>query len=262
MTLPFGLHSSQTKRAAILLGLAAALVTTMSLAQETTSDAKFDSAVIDLFVESSIRKPATEATAQEKADAIKQLEDIYNVTNLQRAKELANEPRIRAQIELQQRVILFQRFAADYLSSNPATEQELFNEYAEQTSLAPTKEYKARHILLETQAQALDVIAELQGGADFEELAKAKSTGPSGATGGDLGWFGPQSMVKPFSDAVVVLQDDAYTREPVQSQFGWHVILREDSRDSTPPPLDSVRDVIKQRVEQAKLQDFIDGLRS
>jgi peptidyl-prolyl cis-trans isomerase C len=68
-------------------------------------------------------------------------------------------------------------------------------------------------------------------------------------------------MVKPFSDAVIALQDGAFTDSPVQTQFGWHVILREDTRDTTPPPLESVRDVLKQQVEQEKFQKFIDSLR-
>jgi peptidyl-prolyl cis-trans isomerase C len=102
----------------------------------------------------------------------------------------------------------------------------------------------------------------LQGGADFTELAKNNSTGPSAPSGGDLGWFTAQAMVKPFSDAVGVLEDGAFTTTPVQTQFGWHVILREDSRDSAPPPLDSVRDAIVQRINQQKFQDFVTDLRS
>ena len=119
-------------------------------------------------------------------------------------------------------------------------------------SSAPLQ-YKARHILVETQASALDLIAQLQDGANFEELAKANSTGPSGPSGGDLGWFSPEQMVK---------QDGEFTTQPVQTQFGWHVILREDSRENQPPPLDSVRDSIKQSVEQLKFQNYLEGLRT
>lgn len=108
---------------------------------------------------------------------------------------------------------------------------------------------------------ALSLVRELQDGADFIELAKSKSTGPSGPNGGDLGWFQSQQMVKPFSDAVAALENGAFTTVPVQTQYGWHVILREASRDSTPPTLESVRDVIKQRVEQEKLQKYISSLR-
>ena len=101
--------------------------------------------------------------------------------------------------------------------------------------LEPPKEFKARHILVETQSEANSIVAELEGGANFAELAKTKSTGPSGPNGGDLGWFSPNQMVQPFSQAVAALEDGAFSKTPVQTQFGWHVILREDSREATPP---------------------------
>jgi peptidyl-prolyl cis-trans isomerase C len=114
---------------------------------------------------------------------------------------------------------------------------------------------------VETQAAAIDLITQLNEGADFAELAKESSTGPTGPNGGDLGWFSPEQMVKPFSDAVAAMEDGAYTSEPIQTQFGWHVILREESRDTQPPTLESVRDTIKQRIEQNKFQAYLDGLR-
>ena len=96
----------------------------------------------------------------------------------------------------------------------------------------------------------------------FAELAKEKSTGPSGPSGGDLGWFPPDRMVTEFSQAVQNLKDGEYSKDPVQTQFGWHVILREESRDAVPPPFESVRDAIKQQVEARKLQAYIDSLRN
>ena len=134
-------------------------------------------------------------------------------------------------------------------------------EYGKQLEVSPPLQFKARHILVEAQGLAEDLISELDEGANFEELAKEHSTGPSGPNGGDLGWFAPDQMVKPFSDAVANLDDGSYTETPVQTQFGWHVILREHSRDNEPPTLESVRDVIKQRVEQEKFQNYIQELR-
>ena len=127
--------------------------------------------------------------------------------------------------------------------------------------MAPQLQFKARHILVASQGEAIDLITELDGGADFEELARDKSTGPSGPTGGDLGWFSPNQMVPPFSNAVAALEDGKYTSEPLQTQFGWHVILREESRDAEPPTLESVREVITQQVQQKKLQAYIASLR-
>ena len=123
-------------------------------------------------------------------------------------------------------------------------------------------QYHARHILVESQGEAAGLITQLDSGSDFQELAKANSTGPSGPSGGDLGWFSADQMVKPFSDAVEALEDGAYTETPVQTDFGWHVIKREESRSNQPPTLDSVRDVIKQNIEQVKFQVYLEQLRA
>src|SRR5690606_37432873 len=133
--------------------------------------------------------------------------------------------------------------------------------YQEQVKLAPREQYRARHSLVETQAEAEKIIEQLDSGKPFEELAKESSQGPSAASGGDLGWFSPNQMVKPFADAVAALEDGAYTKEPVQTEFGWHVILREDSRATEPPTLASVRDVVTQSVQQKKFQAHLDQLR-
>ena len=127
---------------------------------------------------------------------------------------------------------------------------------------APAFQYKARHILLESQGAAVEVIGELDMGADFEETAKSRSTGPSGPNGGDLGWFSPNQMVASFSEAVQALEDGKYTVDPVQTEFGWHVILREESRAAEAPTLDSSREVIVQGIQQSKFQAYLEGLRA
>jgi len=262
MTSSPGSRSSGTRFFTSTAIAAILLVTSTALGQQAGAAELFDSAVLDLLLESRIHKPASQATPQERASAIDELTNIYLVSNLPRAVELGKKPAIKAQLDLQERAILFNAFAGDFLEKHPATEQEISNTYEEQVALAPPKEFKARHILVNTQGEATALIEELQGGADFVELAKEHSTGPSAPSGGDLGWFTVQAMVKPFSDAVSALEDGAFTTSPVQTQFGWHVILREDSRDSAPPPLDSVRDVVKQRIEQRKFQEFMTGLRA
>jgi peptidyl-prolyl cis-trans isomerase C len=237
------------------------LATSAVSAQQTEPAKPFSPAVLDLLLESRIQKPASQASSEERAAAVDELTNIYVISSLPRAVELGEDPRIKAQLELQGRAILFNALANDFLANNQATDQEIFNAYEEQVALVPPKEFKARHILVDTQAAAVGLIGELHGGADFVELAKEHSTGPSGPSGGDLGWFTVQAMVKPFSDAVSAMEDGEFTSEPVQTQFGWHVILREESRESAPPPLDSVRDVIKQRVEQEKFQKFMNNAR-
>ncbi len=233
---------------------------TQDEAADSSSGMSIDAGVLNAYMETRLGKPSTEATPDELADMRDQLLDIYALTNSPKAQELAQTDKVKSQMELQRRGLLAQAVATDFLEQNPATEEEMRALYDEQTGLVP-QEFKARHILVETEEAAVALIAELDGGADFVELAKEKSTGPSGPSGGDLGWFTPERMVPEFSNAVAALEDGAYSESPVQSQFGWHVILREDSRQSTPPPFESVGEVLKQQVEQRKLQDFITELR-
>lgn len=254
----FGSSSSGNRLAAAALSTLILVASIPASAQTPT----FDKEVLDLMLESRLQKPATQASAAEIASVTDELLNIYSISNLPRAVELGNVPRIKAQIELQEKAILFNAFANDFIEKNAATDQEIFDVYEEQVALSPPKEFKARHILVETQSEAITLITQLQSGADFVELAKENSTGPSGPSGGDLGWFTASAMVKPFSDAVAALEDGTFTSAPVQTQFGWHIILREASRESAPPPLESVRDVIKQRIEQQKFQDFMSEVRS
>ena len=228
----------------------------------TVNGAEIDSVLVDMYLESRAQKPAAQATAAERETVMQELTDIYLLTTQPEAAELANDPQIKAQIELQTRGILAQAVAADFFANNPASEEEILAEYETQMQAAPPKQFKARHILVETQAAAVELINQLNEGADFAELAKANSTGPTGPNGGDLGWFSPEQMVQPFSLAVQALEDGSFTTEPVQTQFGWHVILREESRDNQPPTLDSVREMIKQRVEQGKFTAYLETLRT
>jgi peptidyl-prolyl cis-trans isomerase C len=262
MKLSFGSSLSGARLIAISISASFLLAACNGSAEEPEDEALFDEAVLNLLLESRIQKPADQATSEERASALDELTNIYVMSSLPRAIELSKVPEIKAQIELQEKAILFNAFASDFIENNQATDQEIFNLYEEQVALAPAKEFKARHILVETQSAAVALVEELKGGADFVELAKEKSTGPSGPSGGDLGWFTAQAMVEPFSNAVAAMEDGAFTTAPVQTQFGWHVILREDSRDSAPPPLDSVRDAIKQQIEQTKLREFMSNART
>lgn len=110
------------------------------------------------------------------------------------------------------------------------------------------EEVNARHILVNEKVEAEDLIKQLDDGADFVELAKENSTGPSGPSGGDLGYFGKGQMVKPFEDAVFELEPGAYTKEPVQTQFGWHVIKMEDKRRQEKPAFEAVAGELRQRL--------------
>ncbi len=156
--------------------------------------------------------------------------------------------------------LLSQSAIQNHMKSNPVTDEELKVEYDEKMAKTGI-EYKARHILVKTEEESKKIIAELDKGADFAELAKKKSTGPSGPKGGDLGWFTADRMVPPFSEAVIALEKNKYTPEAVKTQFGWHVIKREDSRAQTPPPFESVKEQFRSTLQRNKMQDYMENLR-
>ncbi len=241
-----------------------AFVSTNSIADSvaTVNGVEIDKSTFDFYLQNRVQTSLAQVTTEERDIVLQELKDIYILSTQPRASELAEDPKIKAQIELQYRAAMAQAVATDWLESNPASDEEIQVAYDSQRLLAPELQFKARHILVETQAASIDLIAQLDEGANFEELARTNSTGPSGPAGGDLGWFSPNQMVAPFSDAVAALEDGAYTTSPVQTEFGWHVILREDSRASEPPPLDSVKDTHKQHVEQEKFQRYLDALRT
>lgn len=177
-------------------------------------------------------------------------------------KQLQSSPEVVKQLEMAKRSILAQALIKNYLETNPIKDEDLKAEYDKQIGGQDKTEYKARHILVKTEDEAKKIIEQLDKGKDFADLAKKNTTDPSGKdSGGDLGWFGAKQMVAPFSEAVAGLEKGKYTKAPVQTQFGFHVILREDSREQTPPPFDSVKEQLKPMVQRAKIEAMLKSLR-
>jgi len=182
---------------------------------------------------------------------------------LAEAKKLKLEKRdeVKRDLERQRRTFLANLVVQEHLSQKPVDEAEIKSTYDEFVGGDKRAEYKARHILLEKEDEAKAVIKELDGGADFAELAKKRSTGPTGKNGGDLGWFEAKTMVKPFADALQGMKKGSYTKSPVQTQFGWHVILMEDSRDKEPPSLEQMRGRITIFLNKQRMQKYMAELR-
>ncbi|PKM10109.1 MAG: peptidylprolyl isomerase [Gammaproteobacteria bacterium HGW-Gammaproteobacteria-3] len=177
-------------------------------------------------------------------------------------KQLDKSPDFQARMEQARRSLLSQADLQDFLKSNPVTDEEIKAEYDKSVAGENGQEYKARHILVKTEEEAKKLIEELNSGAKFEELAKKNSTGPSGPQGGDLGWFAAGQMVAPFSEAVIALENGKYTLEPVQTQFGWHVILREDSRAQAVPAMEAVKEQLQPFLQRQKVQNMLEALRT
>jgi peptidyl-prolyl cis-trans isomerase C len=175
---------------------------------------------------------------------------------------LLKDPKLAAEAENAARITLSQIDAENFVKTVVISDDEVKQEYEQRIKANQTKEYKARHILVENETEAKNIIEKLEKGAKFDELAKKLSKDPgSKANGGDLGWFSPQQMVPAFSEAVAALADGETTKQPVQSQFGWHVIQREASRDQEPAPFDQVKDQLKNMMQAQKLQQHLAELR-
>ena len=177
-------------------------------------------------------------------------------------KHLDQSPEIVERLAMMQSSLLSQAAVEDYIKANPVTDAELKAEYDKQIGTGGAVEFKARHILVKTEDEAKAVIAKLDKGADFAKLAETESTGPSKTQGGDLGWFAAKQMVPEFSAAVAGLENKAYTKTAVKTQFGWHIILREDSREQTPPPFAAVQAQLKPLIQREKLTSYLESLRS
>jgi peptidyl-prolyl cis-trans isomerase C len=168
-----------------------------------------------------------------------------------------------SQEELSRRELLVNTYLQDFIKKNPVSEAATKAEYDKLKTQMGDKEYKARHILVATEAEAKDIIAQLGKGGNFDKIAKEKSSDPgSKDKGGDLGWFSPSGMVKPFSDATVGLKKGGVTQTPVQTQFGWHVIQLEDTRTAQPPAYDKVKDGLQKQLQQQKLEKVLTDLRA
>lgn len=163
--------------------------------------------------------------------------------------------------EFEDRLIL-NAWSQDKVKSLNISDEEIKAAYKKRNEGQAKSEYKARHILVKTEAEAKVLIDELKKGADFIELAKTKSTGPSGPNGGDLGWFSPNAMVAPFSEAVQKMEKGKFTETPVKTEFGYHIIKLEDKRDIKLPGLDAVKPQIKRVIEQEKMKEYIQSLRA
>jgi len=170
---------------------------------------------------------------------------------------------IKQQMDLAGQTVLVRAYVTDWIKKNPVPEAELRKEYDAIKSQMGDKEYKVKHVLVEKEDEAKDVIAQLQKGGKFDDLAKARSKDPgSKDRGGDLDWNAPGGFVKPFSDAMIATPKGKFTATPVQTQFGYHVILVEDVRDAKVPSFDEVKPQLQQRVQAAHLDKYFRELRA
>ena len=176
---------------------------------------------------------------------------------------LAKSPAYKDQMEIARQSILIRELFEAHKAANPVTDAAAQAEYDKFKAAASGQEYRARHILVESEDEAKKLIAQIKAGGSFEELAKQHSKDPgSGANGGDLDFAKPDSYVPEFSQAMVTLKKGEMTPVPVKSQFGFHIIKLEDTREAPFPAFDDVKVQLKQRLEQQQMQQFQEELRA
>lgn len=217
-------------------------------------------AYADVFIKEQVAKGATDN--KELRDAVRE-ELIRREALVQaaRAKGIDKTAEVKARVEFAQQEVLIGAFIQDFLRKNPISDDKAKSEYEKIKANLTAREFKARHILVESEADAKAIIGKLDDGASFAELAKDSKDPGSKDKGGDLGWNQPNAFVKPFSDAMVALEKGKYTKTPVKTDFGYHVILSEDSRTPEPPAFEQVKPQLMQHMQQQEVARLVAQVR-
>lgn len=193
-------------------------------------------------------------------------ESLINLELLSRAaldKGLDRDPRLAATLDIRRKDQLAKAYLEDYVKSHPVTDKEIEDAYARASAQPAPTEYRARHILVKTEAEAKKIITDLGKKAKFEDLAKKLSQDPGSAkNGGQLDWSDRGAFVAEFSEAMAALKKGETTKAPVKTQFGWHVIRLDDVREQKLPPLDVVRGEITRQLQQQRVRDAITAART
>jgi peptidyl-prolyl cis-trans isomerase C len=214
----------------------------------------------ELYVQGLEQQAQRPFTDPEKSGLLDQFINMKLAAEAAEKAGIAKDTKVVDQLALARMNVIVDAGLQKYLEDNPISDAELKPEYDAQVAQLP-REYHARHILVDDKATADAITKDLKAGADFAKTAEQKSKDSSAKSGGDLGWFTLDSMVKPFSDAVASLQPGQMTSEPVQSEFGWHVIKLEESRAAEAPAFEDVKDRVRMILQRKKLQAYLEELR-
>lgn len=214
----------------------------------------------EFYIKGITHKTSSDLSPQQRTQALDNLVRAQLIADEAVKEGLNEQPETAHYLKMERLNVLEQALSQKYLKGKEPTDDELKAEYDAEVAKLPKTEYHARHILVATQPFAQKIIERLKKGEKFADLAKAESMDSSKTNGGDLGWFTLDHMVKPFADAVSNLKVGQYTTEPVQTQYGWHVIQLLGTRPVNPPPFDQVKQRLVQVVEAKKFRAYTDDL--
>ncbi len=268
MTAPFRDQQRRPRHISALRSFTLALCLSLAGATAVGQDLPQALVKIDGFMLNSLHfalfASQTGREPQEPEEQLRLLNELINnfmIANSPQGKALAQDPELVAALEVVRARLITQSFIRSELQKVPVEEAQIQARYDAEFGQQKRVEYKARHILVASEQQAREVIEALDRGEDFATLAAERSIGPSKSVGGDLGWFESDQMVEAFSDATAQLADGSYSKEPVKTEFGWHVILREQSRETPPPSLESVRAELEQQIRQEQVAKLVNEIR-
>ncbi len=238
-------------------------------APATTSPAK-DSSAKEVYPQSHFDYLLKERLATGQAVDSPQLREMIRdelinrelVIREAKKKGMDKDPILKASMELNAQTVLVRAYMQDYVRANPPTDEQLKKDYEAIKATLGNKEYRARHILVDKEDDAKEIISQLQKGEKFEKLAERSKDPGSKDKGGDLDWASPVNFAKPFSDAMVALQKGKFTPTPVQTQFGWHVIQLDDVRDTKAPSYEEVKQNLTQRAQGVAVEKHLADLRT
>lgn len=257
------MNSSFLQVVAIAVGIAmsaAALAATAPARVATVNGVAIPKAYVDAIVNAQAQQ-GTPDSEDQRAAITDRLIELEVLAQQARKKGLGKSPELITQLKILRLQAYANAYVQDYAKKHPVTDATAKAEYDRLRAESGDKDYKARHILLETEDEAKGIIARLKMGEKFEDLAKTSKDAGTKDKGGELDWNTANGFVKPFSDAMVKLEKGQYTDTPVQTQFGWHVIRLDDTRPAQYPEFDEVKDQLKQSLQQPELQKMIKALR-
>jgi peptidyl-prolyl cis-trans isomerase C len=217
--------------------------------------------VLRIYVLATERVNFDDLGAEDRARVVDDLVGLELLAQQADKEGLTTSRTLAAQLELQRLRMIANAMANDHIEKSPPSEADIQAIYDENLERLSGQQYKARHILVTTREEAESVIAQLRRGADFVALAQARADGPTGPNGGALDWFTLESMPPPFAAAVQGMTAGSYTLEPVETEFGFHVILLEEIRKQDPPALEDIRTDLVSAAQRKQLDDYIKALR-
>jgi peptidyl-prolyl cis-trans isomerase C len=249
-------HAQDTKAAAPAKGAAPAAAPAAASGKELYPKVYFDFLLKERLAQGQPDTPELRASIREELNTRELL------VREAKKKGLDKNPEVKNQMDLTSQTVLVRAYVTDWIKANPIPDAMLQKEYEQIKSQMGDKEYKVRHILVEKEDEAKEIIVALQKGDKFEVLAVRSKDPGSKDKGGDLDWNAPSNFVKPFSDAMVKTPKGKYTTVPVQTQFGWHVIEVDDIREAKVPSFEEVKPQLQQRLQAQHLDQYFKELRA